>query len=189
MLDGVTSLDGRLAVWIATHRYAPLNDVFVWLGSIDRIGAVWVALALLVSLAIARKALPAVVTAALTALAAFAADGICTGIKDLVHRPRPFQAHRVIHPLYAVHSSSFPSGHAATAFAGAVIVSYLAPRAAPFFLTLATAIAFSRIYVGVHYPADVIAGAAIGATVGLLAALVLRLEVLPRRVQVIARHG
>ena len=188
MFDGVTSLDGRVAVWIATHRFAPLNDLFVWLGSIDRLGAVWVGLALLVSFVLSRQALPVVGTAALTAVATLAADGIAIGVKDLTDRPRPFQTHPQIHPLYAVHSSSFPSGHAATAFAGAVILSCLLPRARPFFLVFATAIAFSRIYVGVHYPSDVVGGAAVGAAVGLVAAAVLRLELLPERTRVVTRR-
>jgi undecaprenyl-diphosphatase len=174
MLDDVTSLDGRIAVWVGTHRYAPLNDVFVWLGSIDRVGAVWVLLAVVVSLVLRRRVLPALGVGALTALTTFTADSITFGVKDLVHRTRPYLAHPQIHPLYAVHSSSFPSGHAATAFAGAVLVSCLAPRATPAFLALAVAIGFSRVYVGAHYPGDVLVGAAIGAGVGLSAALLLR---------------
>lgn len=197
MDDAVTSVDGRLAVWIATHRYSPLNDLFVWLGWIDKIGAVWVGLALLVSLALWRRLLPAVGAAALTGIATFTADSVAFGVKDLVHRTRPFVAHPQIHPLYAVHSSSFPAGHAATAFAGAVLVSYLAPRAAPIFFTLAAAIGFSRVYVGVHYPGDVLAGAAIGAAVGILAVTLLRFarrhgirpfkQLAPRRTHIVAR--
>jgi undecaprenyl-diphosphatase len=60
-----------------------------------------------------------------------------------------------------------PSGHAATSFAGAVILTYLLPRGAPLFFLLASAIAFSRVYVGVHYVADVIVGALLGTAVGL----------------------
>jgi membrane-associated phospholipid phosphatase len=69
-----------------------------------------------------------------------------------------------------------PSGHAATSFAGAVVLTYLLPRAAPFLFLLAAAIAFSRVYVGVHYPSDVVAGAALGAAVALAALVLVRLR-------------
>src|SRR5690242_13351851 len=118
------SLDGRLAVWVATHRYAPLNQVFVWLGTVEKLGAVWIVLALLAALVTRRRAAETIGIVLLTALATFTADAISFGIKDLVHRNRPFVAHPEIDPLYSVHSSSFPAGHAATAFAAATLLSY-----------------------------------------------------------------
>lgn len=62
-------------------------------------------------------------------------------------------------------SSSFPSGHAASAFAFAVGAGAEAPAAAPALTALAAAVAFSRVYTGVHYPGDVAAGALLGATI------------------------
>ena len=161
--------DDRLAVWIATHRYAPLDGLLVGLGTIDRLGAVWVVLALAVGVAQRRRPLAVVCFALLVGLATFVADSASFGVKDLVFRTRPFVAHPVIHPLYAVHSSSFPAGHAATAFAGATLLSYAAPRLRVLFVALAAIIAYSRVYVGVHYPGDVLGGAMLGALVGCVA--------------------
>jgi undecaprenyl-diphosphatase len=174
------SLDDTITIWIATHRWAPLNSFFVDLSTVERLGAVWIVLALVLVGAKTRRVLPAFGAAAFTAVVLFAADAVGFGIKDLVARPRPFEAHRQIHSLYVVHSSSFPAGHAATAFAGAVLLSRFAPRWTALFVLLAAAIGFSRVYVGDHYVGDVIGGAFAGALVALAALAALRF-VLDRR--------
>jgi undecaprenyl-diphosphatase len=162
----LASLDDRIVEWAAAHRFGPLDGFFVALGTVEKLGAIWVLMALVIGLLMRRGVWGAVGLAAVTGVTTFAADGVSFGVKDLVHRARPADVHHQIHPLYAVHSSSFPAGHAATAFAGATLLTYLAPRLAPLFVGLAVAIGFSRIYVGVHYPTDVLAGAAIGVVVG-----------------------
>ena len=59
-------------------------------------------------------------------------------------------------------TSSFPSGHTSTSFACAYVISRLAPRLTIPVFVLAALIGFSRVYVGVHYPLDVVAGAIFG---------------------------
>ena len=89
------------------------------------------------------------------------------GIKRLVRRPRPSLrrvplARRLrTQPL----TTSFPSGHAASAAAFAVGASSELPAARLPLAAAAAAVGYSRIYVGVHYPLDVVAGAAIGAAI------------------------
>ena len=64
-------------------------------------------------------------------------------------------------------STSFPSGHAASAFAFATGAGHVLPAAAAPLRFLAAAVAYSRVHTGVHYPADVIVGAIVGASAGM----------------------
>jgi undecaprenyl-diphosphatase len=157
------------------HRAGWLDPVFVGLSVAGYFGAVWIALAAALALA-TRKSLGFPVL--LTATSVWTADLIALGLKAALERPRPSQTIPQADPLMGAIGGSFPSGHAATAFAGAVALSYLWRRGTPLFLLLAVAISFSRVYVGVHYPGDVLAGAALGTVVGLAWVAALRL---PRR--------
>ena len=114
----------------------------------------------------------------LTVIAVALADWSATGLKALTDRERPPLRYAEPKALVHVpHDGSFPSGHAATSFAGATILAFAFPRLAPVLYVLAAAVAFSRVYVGVHYPLDVIGGAVLG----VLLATALRLLVRARR--------
>jgi undecaprenyl-diphosphatase len=112
----------------------------------------------------------------LTIIAVALADWSAMGLKALVDRPRPPLRYVEPEPLVRTpHDGSFPSGHAATSFAAATILSFAFPRLAPFLFVLAALIAWSRVYVGVHYPLDIIGGAILGILVALAVhALVVR---------------
>jgi undecaprenyl-diphosphatase len=68
-------------------------------------------------------------------------------------------------------NASFPSGHSATAFAAATAIAIISPRLRPWALGIAAAVALSRLYLRVHFPLDVAAGALLGAGLGALCAL------------------
>jgi undecaprenyl-diphosphatase len=104
----------------------------------------------------------------LVSTAALTSNLITTLIKLAVGRGRPPAVVLDPEPLLEVPTtSSFPSGHAATSFACAYVFSRLAPRLTPAVYGLAVLIAFSRVYVGVHYPLDVLAGAVLGTLVAI----------------------
>lgn len=109
------------------------------------------------------------------ALADLAANSLAGVLKAATGVERP--PLRYAHPgaLVAVPGgSSFPSGHTSTSFACATVLSFFVPRAAPAFYLLAVAIGFSRIYVGVHWPLDVLGGVVLGLAVGLAVTALLR---------------
>ena len=100
-----------------------------------------------------------------TALAAAAVALVVNQIvSHLWDRARPFVSHPDGLTLFTSHSTdaSFPSDHAAAAFAIAAAVVALHRRTGIAFLGLATAITAVRVFEGLHYPTDVLAGAAIG---------------------------
>src|SRR5690349_10177594 len=117
------SIDDRAVIWISTHRFAPLNDFFVALGTVEKLCAIWVLGAYAVGVALRWRGLPTVVLAVVTGLATLLADTVYFGVKEVIHRTRPFDARPAVHPLYTGHSSSSPAGHAATGFTGAVMRS------------------------------------------------------------------
>jgi undecaprenyl-diphosphatase len=102
------------------------------------------------------------------ALADFAGQLISYGLKQAIGRERPNAVYTTPAPLvHGPHGGSFPSGHATVSFACATMLAFYAPRAAPAFFLLAAAIAWSRVYVGVHYPLDVLGGAVLGVIIAL----------------------
>ncbi|MGZ4256336.1 MAG: phosphatase PAP2 family protein [Gaiellaceae bacterium] len=107
------------------------------------------------------------------------ADAISFGLRDWIGRRRPPLVYPEPKPLVGVpHSGSFPSGHAAMAFACATVLAFLVPRLAVPAFVLAAAIAWSRVYVGVHWPLDVLGGAVLGV---LIAIALLKLSAIHRR--------
>jgi undecaprenyl-diphosphatase len=155
----VIGLDQRLDRWIVHHRGEPFDTIFVALSRMGTWGIVWLVLAAL-AVVVWRKpfALP------LVFLADLLAQTLSTLGKYVTNRPRP--PLRYPDPptlVHLPHTPSFPSGHAATSFACAATLARFTPRRVAVGLyVLAALIAFSRVWVGVHYPLDVIGGAVLG---------------------------
>ena len=145
------------------HRGGGLLDhAFVWLTQSARLGLLWIGIGLVVAFVRRRPELLLPLVAA-----DLLADLLSGLLKALTDRPRPPVRYPEPHALIGLpNDSSFPSGHASTSFACATVMTAYEPRLAPLWIVLASAVAFSRVYVGVHYPLDVIAGAALGVGVG-----------------------
>lgn len=91
-------------------------------------------------------------------------------LKNLVMRPRPFDAIPQLQALVHAGGWSFPSGHSTSSMAAGVVMFRQLPRPiGALALILAILICLSRLYVGVHYPTDVLCGALIGILAALCA--------------------
>lgn len=89
-------------------------------------------------------------------------------LKPIFQRQRPSVLLADSQPLFGVRGSySFPSVHATNAFASAVVLDAVFPGARVAFVALAALVSYSRIYVGDHWPSDVLAGALLGSLIGL----------------------
>ena len=152
-----------------------LDPCMIFLGSINDYGVIWLVL-LGVLAALSGKTGR---WAALTGLAGLAAGLACSEVvKSIVMQPRPFVSLPDVRLLVSPSSSySFPSVNATYAFAASSGASLTARRLLgrlPAWgwglLALAIAVSYSRVYVGVHYPGDVLGGALLGISIGWLVA-------------------
>jgi undecaprenyl-diphosphatase len=171
----IVRLDGRLSEEVTDLRWWPLTHVMEAASSWWVKGPLFVAVALLCDLLVKRAALrvPAVALVTLTSL--LVASLASTAAKGVFERSRPPLADVGISAIGALPSSpSFPSGHAATAFGAAVALAVLAPAVRWWALLVATLVAVSRVYLGMHFTADVAAGAALGTAVALAVVAVAR---------------
>lgn len=167
MLDSLLTTDAALRAWIVTH-HAPWLDGVMWLLSVLGVtGLVWIAIAAVMASWVPRLRAPAWQVV----LAVILAQGVVDwGIKPLIARPRPFIADATSRVVgYLPPTYSFPSGHSTSSFAAATVLAFaLTRRRAALTWALATTVAFSRIYIGVHYPLDVVVGALVGVLLGVL---------------------
>lgn len=167
MTAAVTNVDFAILNFIQTHMHFPLLDslmkFFTFLGNG---GMVWVVLAL--CLCFAKKYRPCGIALLIGLLLGLLIG--TWGLKNVICRPRPFEQDTTAVLLIPPPSGySFPSGHALSSFTAAFLllmyrVKYLDWAA----LLLACLVAFSRLYLFVHFPTDIIGGILLAAPISTL---------------------
>lgn len=164
MLEWLYQVDNTVFLWVQSLRNPVFDVLMPFLSFLGNYGLIWLIAAVLL---LCRKQYRRYGVLLLVALAV----GYILGdlvIKNLVERMRPFEALGLTPLVPPPESFSFPSGHALSSFASAAVLLYADRRLGTVGFLLAVCIAVSRVYVCVHYPTDVVAGAVIGSAVGCL---------------------
>lgn len=144
------------------------NDVPTWIGWPSRIvmqlGTLWSALPLIAGVAWLVRDRRATLALVLATMVALRLDNV---LKEIIDRPRPPRLVEGLHVRETISGHGFPSGHATMAFALAASVHPVVPRRWRWLpWTLALVVGLARMHVGVHWPADVVGGAALGTAIG-----------------------
>lgn len=163
-MDMITQWDFSVLDAIASSRNPVLDAFFSAVTHLGDSGIVWIVLA--VVLLCIRKTRPLGVCMALALIFDLLLCNML--LKPLVGRVRPYELREVALLIKAPHDASFPSGHTAVSFAAAGVLALRKSRLAVPALILASIIAFSRLYLYVHFPTDVLGGLLVGLLCALL---------------------
>ncbi len=161
-------MDLQLLLWIQENIRTPfLTDVFVTVTTLGNAGMIWILISC--GLLISKRTRQTGIMCLLALGFSFLVDNLL--LKNAVARMRPFDAYKSVVPLVSKPTDfSFPSGHSGASFACATVIYKRLPHMYGIpALILAAMIAFSRLYVGVHFPTDVLAGILIGIMAGMAA--------------------
>lgn len=157
----IQHIDSTILLWIQDNlRHALWTPFWKMVTFLGDAGWFWILTA--VTLLLIKKTR----TAGFLSLCSLGTGAVITNVllKNLVARPRPYDVLEGLIPLVPRLSDySFPSGHTCASFACALILYRMLPgKKGIIFLILAFLIGLSRLYVGVHYPTDVLGGALVG---------------------------
>lgn len=166
MFHFLEQLDGNLLIWIQSVLVHDIVTIFfTFLTRMGEGGVVWIILSLI--LLVSKKTRKIGIMALIALVGSFIIDNII--LKNLIARTRPYDVVPGVKLLIERQSDfSFPSGHTGSSFAVAVVLYKELPKkyGVPALL-LASFIGLSRIYLGVHYPSDVMCGALFGSLIAI----------------------
>ena len=168
MLETLLNLDGGFLLFLQESVRNPiLDNIMIFITSLGNGGMIWIAATII--LMIPKKTRKVGIMSAVALLGSLIINNNI--VKNIVQRPRPFVTFTELQIIIPTPSEfSFPSGHTSSSFAAAaVFYRHLPKKIGMPSVVLAGLIGFSRLYVGVHYPTDVIAGVIMGILLSYLA--------------------
>lgn len=166
----MNQFEASILLWIQENLRGALDGFWIFVTHLGDGGYFWIALA--VAFLIFKKTRPVGITMLLSLLINACMTNLT--LKDFFGRIRPFNVNSEIVTLIKHPSSfSFPSGHTSGSFSAALVMFHMLPKkiGVPA-VVLATMIGFSRMYVGVHYPTDILGGIVVAVIASTLAILI-----------------
>lgn len=160
MIELIKVFDVGIIELIQNNLHSPIiNKVMIFITGLGDSGAIWILIGLAFLINKEYRKIGFMILVAL-ALGSILGEGI---IKNIIQRDRPFISMEGIDMLIKAPTSySFPSGHTTSSFAAAGVILINFKNKSIYAFILAGLIAFSRIYLGVHFPTDIIAGIVLG---------------------------
>lgn len=144
----------KILMFIKEHLSTPFLDQFMTaISSLDNFGAIWILISL--ALLATKKTREIGVFLAIALILDYLIGNLA--IKNLINRTRPYLTYNIPIIINAPFESSFPSGHALSSFTAAFVILKFSKNYGISALILASLIAFSRLYLFVHYPSDIFA--------------------------------
>ena len=172
----MNQFEASIILWIQENLRGALDGLWLFITHLGDDGILWIIMGII--LLFWKKTRPIGFTVLISLLFDFLIVNVT--LKDLIARPRPFVVNEAITPLITDVSPyrSFPSGHSGGSFAAMYALYKWVPKkiGVPA-LILAALVALSRLYVGVHYPTDIIAGCIIGFMCSVCAYSLVRLAI------------
>ncbi len=178
----VQIIDENILIWIENNiRIDVLNPIIKAFTSLGNMGLIWIIVAIILLCNKSTRKIGVYTTLAIF----FSIIATNLTLKLIIQRPRPYVTMNNFIPLlYSSDPNSFPSGHTSTAFAAGIVwlklISVKSLKAVA--VVQALLMGLSRMYVGVHYPSDVLMGALVGT---LCAVIALKVEKLAQKNKII----
>lgn len=175
MLEAINQWDANVLLWIQEHlRHEVLTPFWRVITTLGNAGIFWTVLA--VVLMILKKTRMIGVTCMCALLCSLLINNII--LKNWIARPRPFVSlPDLVLLVKKPKETSFPSGHTASSFAAATVIFCRCKKPVGIgALVFAAMIAFSRLYLGCHYPLDVLGGLISGVICAVIALAMIRKE-------------